>query len=73
MVIDINYKTKVGFRHKQGKLLIPKELREAAGLDKDVVIAGVSERCEIWDKTRWEEYNASAEAELAETLEGLDF
>ncbi len=58
---------------KQGKLLIPKELREAAGLDKDVVIAGVSERCEIWDKTRWEEYNASAEAELAETLEGLDF
>ena len=58
---------------KQGKLLIPQALRECAGLDKDVVVAGVSDRCEIWDKQRWDEFNRNADHELAETLEGLDF
>ena len=57
---------------KQGKLLIPKELRETAGLGKEIVVAGVTDRCEIWDKARWDEYNAKAEEILAETLDGLD-
>ncbi len=58
---------------KQGKLLIPQALREFAQLEKDIVVAGVSDRCEIWDKAKWDEFNRNADAELAETLEGLDF
>ena len=38
----------------------------------EIVVAGVTDRCEIWDKARWDEYNAKAEEILAETLEGLD-
>ncbi len=42
---------------KQGRILVPQNLREYAGLDKDVFIIGVSSRVEIWDKNKWETYN----------------
>ena len=38
---------------KQGRILIPQNLRERAGLDKDVAVIGVLNRAEIWDKDRW--------------------
>jgi MraZ protein len=43
---------------KQGRILIPQNLREHGKLDKDVYIIGVSTRVEIWDKTKWEEYSS---------------
>lgn len=59
---------------KQGRILIPTSLREMAGLEKDIVVAGVSDRCEIWDKQRWDDLNNSVNDEmLMEALEGLDF
>lgn len=39
---------------KQGRILIPANLREFAGLDKDVVLTGVIGHIEVWDKERWE-------------------
>ncbi len=38
---------------KQGRLLIPQDLRDYAGLTKDVMITGVSVRAEIWDRETW--------------------
>jgi len=40
---------------KQGRILVPAGLREHAGLEKDVVFAGVIDKIEIWNKTRWDE------------------
>jgi len=42
---------------KQGRILIPQNLREYAGLEKDVYIIGVSTRVEVWDKSKWESYS----------------
>jgi MraZ protein len=39
---------------KQGRMLIPPLLREQAGLDREVMIAGVGPRIEIWDKDRFD-------------------
>jgi len=38
----------------QGRILIPQNLRDYAGLRKDVVIVGVLNRCEIWDAEKWQ-------------------
>ena len=44
---------------KQGRVLIPQNLLEYAGIEKEIVSIGVSTRIEIWSKARWDEYNNS--------------
>ncbi|MDO5716799.1 MAG: division/cell wall cluster transcriptional repressor MraZ [Tissierellia bacterium] len=41
---------------KQGRLLIPQNLREYAGLESEVQITGVSRRLELWNPERWDQY-----------------
>ncbi|MEW6623134.1 MAG: division/cell wall cluster transcriptional repressor MraZ [Bacillota bacterium] len=60
---------------RQGRILLPSNLRDYAKLDKDVVIIGVSSRIEIWAKEVWEDYSKEAELDyegLAEKLQDLD-
>ncbi|KJS14709.1 MAG: cell division protein MraZ [Peptococcaceae bacterium BRH_c4b] len=60
---------------KQGRILVPANLREYAGLDKETMIIGVSSRVEIWSAARWQEYNESAAGsleEIAEKIGGFD-
>lgn len=55
---------------KQGRFLIPNNLRDTANLEKEVVIIGVGTRIEIWDKNKWKSYsndNISVE-EIAENM-----
>ncbi len=59
---------------KQGRILVPSALREIAALEKEIVVLGVSNRCEIWDKQKWDELNNSVDDDaLMEAMEGLDF
>ncbi len=38
---------------KQGRILLPIYLKDFAGIKKDVIIVGVSNRIEIWAKDEW--------------------
>ena len=59
---------------KQGRVLIPGNLREAAGIDKDVVLVGVGSRIEIWSRGSWEENMSSDEInDIAEEMLGNGF
>lgn len=40
---------------KQGRILLPANLREYAGIKKEVVSVGVLSRVEIWSKDRWQD------------------
>lgn len=42
---------------KQGRFLIPANLRAYAALEKDAVLIGVSNRVEVWSSAAWESYN----------------
>ena len=54
---------------KQGRILLPQNLRKAANLDKDVVLIGTGPRVEIWDKTAWETSYEDGDAdEIAERM-----
>lgn len=55
---------------KQGRILLPTSLRTFAGLDKDVVLAGVGHRVEIWDKGKWE--NESLDGDMDEITGMMD-
>ena len=57
---------------KQGRALIPQNLRDAAGLEKDVVLCGVGSRVELWDKETWTKASSYDDVnELAERMAEL--
>ena len=41
-------------RYPEGRILIPQALRQRASITREVVILGVMDQIEIWDKARWE-------------------
>ena len=51
---------------KQGRITLPQNLREYAGLTKDVTIIGVSTRVEIWDREKWNGYTGSDNMDMNE-------
>ena len=54
---------------KQGRFLIPSNLRQAANLEKDAVIIGVGTRLEIWNKSTWKFKDEEISAdEIAENM-----
>ncbi|HNU96919.1 MAG TPA: division/cell wall cluster transcriptional repressor MraZ [Candidatus Portnoybacteria bacterium] len=57
-----------------GRILVPDYLRKYAQLKKNVVIAGVYNRLEIWDEAKWDTFKNQSEKEvdnIAERLGGL--
>ena len=56
---------------KQGRITITQDLRDIAGLNKDVVLVGELKIFEIWDKNRWEEEFRRAREEFSDVSESL--
>jgi len=54
-----------------GRILIPPTLRHYAGLGRNVVLVGMTQRIEIWAKERWIKTFEQAEGELQAMAERL--
>jgi len=60
----------VGF-DKLGRILIPDYLKEYALLKKNVFIIGLSNRIEIWDKNKWQDFRKKTETAVGDIAERL--
>ncbi len=56
---------------KQGRIMIPANLRNHAKIDKEVVVIGVSNRVEIWSSELWNGYMESASNSYEEMAEEI--
>ncbi|MEA3305508.1 MAG: division/cell wall cluster transcriptional repressor MraZ [Candidatus Omnitrophota bacterium] len=56
---------------KQGRILIPKYLKEYAGIKRDVMVIGVSNRIEIWDLEKWGEFYNNEKGSFEKNAEDL--
>ena len=56
---------------KQGRITIPPDLREIAGLKKELVLVGELKLFEIWEKERWEEEFDRAKSNFPEISQSL--
>ncbi|MBI3456009.1 MAG: division/cell wall cluster transcriptional repressor MraZ [Candidatus Rokubacteria bacterium] len=56
---------------KAGRTLVPPELREFSGLSKDVMIVGVLNKFEIWNRERWNDHYQRARGSFDENARKL--
>lgn len=66
---------------RQGRILLPADLRTKTSIEKDAIVAGIENRLEIWDKAKWNEEmgevkngeSGAADEESAEDLIEFEF
>ena len=56
---------------KQGRILMPNNLKDYANIDKELVIIGVSTRIEIWSKEEWNKFNSDANISYEDVAEKM--
>jgi MraZ protein len=52
--------------------MVPGFLGEHAGLVKDVVVVGVGDRLELWDRSAWSEHRSTLLSGVAEVTARVD-
>jgi len=56
---------------KQGRVMLPASLAKNAGIDREVVVAGVNDHLEIWDRAAWKRELAEVEGSAEDVAERL--
>ncbi len=56
----------------QGRIALPIPLREHAGIEDEVVIAGANTYLELWNKEQWESEKAISQEQAWQTIESLE-
>ncbi|MBI3573261.1 MAG: division/cell wall cluster transcriptional repressor MraZ [Candidatus Kerfeldbacteria bacterium] len=56
---------------RQGRVVLPEYLRSFANLSKTIVIAGLYNRLELWNKNTWEKYRSGTEKQSGDIAEAL--
>ncbi len=57
---------------RQGRIALPVSLRGYAGIGDEVVVAGVNNYFELWDKQQWEAEKALSQQQAAHLIESME-
>ena len=57
---------------KQGRILRPRDLEEHAEIEKDIVVIGVGDHAEIWNRRKYDEYENLSKTEIDGLLTMLE-
>ena len=55
----------------QGRIVVPQELRDFAGLNDEAIFLGVGNRIEIWSRGNWDRYSKNLVNEIEKVAEKL--
>ncbi|MFC1687431.1 division/cell wall cluster transcriptional repressor MraZ [Patescibacteria group bacterium] len=56
---------------RQGRVMLPDYLRKYASLKKQIIVTGLYNRLELWDKVKWERYRTGTETKSTDIAEAL--
>lgn len=56
---------------KLGRILVPDYLKKYAGLNKKATVAGLYNRVEIWDESKWDSYKSKAQKNIGNLAEKM--
>ncbi len=56
---------------KQGRIIVPEYLRDYAQMKKNLILAGLYNRLELWDEAVWKEYKTQTEEQSGDIAERL--
>ena len=56
----------------QGRVSLPVQLREHAGIDEEVIVVGANNYLELWNKVAWEDEKASSRDKVWDIIENLE-
>jgi len=55
-----------------GRVTLPPPLMSHAGVEKEVVVAGVGDHLEVWSNESWQEEQVALDASIGEVTDSLD-
>ncbi len=56
----------------QGRIIVPSQLRQFAGINDEVVVAGLNSYIEMWDKQRWITEKTACQQEAWQIIESME-
>jgi MraZ protein len=56
---------------KQGRIVIPANLLESAGIGREVTVAGIYDHLEVWDRAAWRDQRQTVEGSAEDVAERL--
>jgi len=57
---------------KQNRIALPVPLREHAGIENDVIVAGANNYFELWDKDQWQEEKGISQEQAWQIMESME-
>jgi MraZ protein len=56
----------------QGRITLPAALRKYAGIEADIVVVGVNNYLEMWNKARWESEKSISQQQTWQIIESME-